>query len=162
MPEPLPPALVERAFALIRRGYATEIAAATVGFTGRALRDHLRHQGLTARTLRGPGVPVLIGRWPCRYCGEPAPEPGGVCASVTCRRWAWEELPEAERRAQVELRRRGDRYSQHVEQGRRVDVHILLDADDAERLREQAALRGQSISSLVAEALADAGLLGRD
>jgi len=154
----LPADLVQRAFTLIRQGYATETAAATVGCTGKALRNHLFSLGLTARALRGPGVPVLIGKHPCRYCGLPAAKPGDVCASALCRRRAWEELPEEERQARVDERRRGDRYAHATGDRRRVDVHILLSRQEAEQLRAQAAMRGQSISSLVAEALADAGL----
>jgi hypothetical protein len=156
---PLPAELVERAFTLMRQGYATETAASVVGCTGKAVRNHLRRRGLTARTLRGPGVPILTRRFPCRYCCQPAREPGGVCEAALCRRRAWEELPEAERVARVDERRKGDRYATHVAKGRRVDVHILLSPEEAEQLREQAAIRGQSISSLVAEALAVTGLI---
>jgi len=149
----------ERALALIRQGYATETAASVVGCTGRALRNHLRQSGVTARTLRGPGVAVLVGRFPCRYCGQPARSLGGVCEAALCRCRAWKELPEEERTARVDERRRGDKYAPHVGQGRRVAVHILLSPEEAEQLREQAASRGQSISSLVAETLAEAGLI---
>jgi len=156
----LPEELVQRAFALMRQGYSTEIAAGVVGCTGRALRNPLRRRGLPPRMLRGADVQIRTGRFPCRYCGQPTKQPNGVCEAAVCRRQAWDELPEAERQERVAERRRGDRYSSHIEQGRRADVHILLAPTEAEQLREQAAIRGQSISSLVVEALTDAGLIG--
>jgi hypothetical protein len=63
-----------------------------------------------------------------------------MCAFAVCRRRAWEGLPE---------RRQA-----------RVDVHPRLSREEAELRRAQAALRGQSPSSLVAEALARVGLTG--
>jgi hypothetical protein len=62
----------------------------------------------------------------------------------------------------VYQRRLTERQRQEVFRlkGRRIDVHILLSAEETEQLREQAAMRQQSISSLVAEALREVGLIG--
>ncbi len=155
------PEQVERAIALIQRGYSVEIAGAAVGLTGKTVRNHLRRRGLSLGTLRPGGAPLLYNRYPCRYCDGPAREPGGVCTSALCRKREWASLSDEERAARVNQRRRAepDRSARQVGQGRRVDVHILLTPDAAEQLRDQASMRRQSMSSLIAETLADAGII---
>ena len=163
----LPAATVERGLELVAKGYGFAVAAEVVGCSDRVLRTYLRRRGQDAATLRAAAGPRHLRRYPCRYCDAPVPDRDGVCRAPACRERVWATLPPEERQARVDRRRRTrrvrgeepDHYARHVADGRRVDVHILLAPAAAEQLREQAALRGQSISSLVAEALAEVGLI---
>jgi len=159
-----PAAAVDRAVALIHRGYSVEVAASTVGLTSRTIRNQLRARGLTTKALRPADVPILLHRYPCRYCDASALHPNGVCSAAVCRTREWESLSAEERQARIARTRRPSArertYASHVAEGARVDVHILLSAKSADELREQAAIRQQSLSSLVAGALAEVGLIG--
>jgi len=158
-----PAAAIDRAVALMRRGYSVEVAASTVGLTSRTIRNQLRARGLTTKALRPADVPILLHRYPCRYCDASALHPNGVCSAAVCRTREWESLSAEERQARIARTRRPSArertYAGHVAEGTRVDVHVLLPTEAAEQLREQAAIRQQSISSLVAGALAEVGLI---
>lgn len=158
-----PVAAIERAIALLRRGYSAEVAASTVGLTSRTIRNQLHARGLTTKGLRPTDVPLILHRYPCRYCDAPTLHPNGVCSAAVCRTREWESLSAEERQTRItRTRHRSARertYAQHVAEGTRVDVHILLSAEAAAELREQAAIRQQSLSSLVANALAEVGLI---
>jgi len=158
-----PAAAIDRAITLIRRGYSVEVAAATVALTSRTIRNQLHARGMTTRGLRPADAPLILHRYPCRYCDAPALHPNGVCNAAVCRTREWESLSDDERQARIARTRRPSArertYAGHVAEGARVDVHILLSAEAADELREQAAIRQQSISSLVASALAETGLI---
>ena len=166
MPPPLRDAIIARALELVEKGYSRRVAADVAGCTDRAVRNYLRRQGQPAGLWGGGRAPRprYAGKWPCPYCESPVPQRGAVCRSRACRQRAWADMAPAERTAEVDRRRRTRpaeraQHQSHVPTGQRVDVHILLAHEQAEQLREQAALRNQSVSSLVAEALAEAGLI---
>ena len=159
----LPPAALARAVALIRKGYAVEVAAQAAGFSGRALRSHLATRGTDARRLRG-GPATLAHRRPCRFCDDPVRPPAEVCAAADCRELAWAALPAAEqaqrvRRAWAPNVAATTRFNAQVGAGRRLDVHVLLPAAAVAQLHEHAARRGVSLSRLIAETLRGAGLI---
>lgn len=127
----LSPEQIRHGVALVRGGYPVREAAAVIGCTERGLRFVLNRHG--KRDLPLP---------------KPAPDPD-----------------ERLRRARLMLRARrlesGHRlYAPQLPDGRRADVHVLLSPAAARQLHAEAERRGQSMSSLVAKTLFDAGVIG--